>query len=145
MTTYYKCVSVDEIKHQEYATIFIVLIGGKIPMMAQWRPCEGSERGNGIGKWFSMGMSEAKEIPKGVTHFLLPVPVPESVEVCKLTKEEFESIAKSAVEEYLIGQAVGKSMTETEKLLLSKFTLLLADKEREITELKKEIEKLKLK
>lgn len=48
------------------AWIGCVLIDGRLPMMAQLRP-------DVVGhKWFTLGMAQAKEIPKGVTHWLEP-------------------------------------------------------------------------
>lgn len=50
------------------AWIGVVLINGRLPMMAQLRPHFG-----GGHQWFTLGMAQAKEIPKGVTHWLEPV------------------------------------------------------------------------
>lgn len=63
-------VPVSESKELVFPMIYTVLLDGRIPMTAQWRPCEGSEPGNGIGEWWTMGMSQAKRIDQGVTHFL---------------------------------------------------------------------------
>jgi hypothetical protein len=49
------------------AWIGIVLIDGRLPMTAQLRPHFG-----GGHQWFTLGMAQAQEIPKGVTHWLEP-------------------------------------------------------------------------
>lgn len=69
----YKAISVDERLPENYATIHFILIDSRLPMIAQWRPCDGSVKGNGIGQWWSMGLSKGKHIEqnnKCVTHWL---------------------------------------------------------------------------
>lgn len=66
-------VPVGEAKILEYGSIHCILIDGRIQMIAQWRPCDGSEAGNGVGQWWTLGMSQATHIEskkKCVTHFL---------------------------------------------------------------------------
>lgn len=64
---FYKAIDVNERLPKEYATIHVILLDGRLPMMAQWRPSE-----NG-GEWWSLGMSQATKIEekkKCVTHWL---------------------------------------------------------------------------
>lgn len=59
----YKAIPVEERK-PEWASIHVVLLDGRIEMMAQWRP---------PGEWFTLGMGSAANIEskrKCVTHWL---------------------------------------------------------------------------
>lgn len=57
----YKPIRCEERLPKDYATIHIVLVDGRIPMMAQFRPDK---------EWWTLGMSNAKRLDKGVTHWL---------------------------------------------------------------------------
>jgi hypothetical protein len=55
----YKAIDIND-RLPEMGSINFVLLGSKSPMMAQLRP----------DGWFTLGFSEAKKIPKGVSHWL---------------------------------------------------------------------------
>lgn len=128
MKTIYVAIDVMKIKDQEYGSIHIILVGGRIPMMAQWRPCDGSVRGNGVGKWFSMGMSQAKELPKGVTHFLLPLEVSEGLgqdDIEEMIHHSFRC-GTNGMEEYV---------TEATQRIYSAHSAILHERDERIKEL----------
>lgn len=71
-TIIYVAVLVTERLPKEFATIHIVLIGGSLPLMAQWRPAEVVTTPP-TGEWWGLGMGEAKPLEdkkKCVTHWL---------------------------------------------------------------------------
>jgi hypothetical protein len=88
---------VSTVGELEYASIHTILLNGRIPMTAQWRPCEGSAKGNGVGEWWTMGMGQAKKIEKGVTHYLYPVILPSTftkVDVDKVLEKVWNKCVK---------------------------------------------------
>lgn len=76
-------ISVDERLPKSFATIHVVLLDGRLPMMAQWRPGLNSN-----GEWWTLGMSNGSHIEenkKCVTHWLEVVQ-----NVTVLTEQEIE-------------------------------------------------------
>lgn len=59
----FKAIKVED-ELPPYPQIVTILIDSRLPMMAQIRPSE-----NGP-EWWTLGMSEAKQLKKGVTHWL---------------------------------------------------------------------------
>lgn len=64
MNILWEQVPIDQTDELGWAQIYVVLADGRIPMMAQWRP---------PGEWWTLGMSQATKIEKGLTHFLRPL------------------------------------------------------------------------